>query len=417
MGLQPLLAAPKGALMTHTFAKTQSWKDIVNVEEAYQLIDMGILLSWRDMRYIKKALSNQDQVEVIRHAALIFSERYTDRFASEILIETVLLWISSQVNEEMISVFVDEVMNDPDRLDMIHRFATLSISLEMTEERRKDGCFSIAVAIISEMGLRLHVGFRQDPEELAGAENILNSISTILYSVSNANSPRTRLHLVHYFGVMAGLGEPVEKLNRVMNRFGYTVLDTLFDQLFDKKTEAVALQFIVDNVPFLLLAGDQGQTIFSEILKNYMYKQPERFSLFLDIFSQSMAKREQVLVTDGEQVQITWLKHLAQLFYLANEIDHNFLAKDIILAICKFEHLPFGREILAKISKFDGVRPLFKEVANKLQGSSNKDSLFESYAQFRSKKRGRRPSFSKSDSINNLGKIVFLGESGRHKAS
>ena len=148
-----------------------------------------------------------------------------------------------------------------------------------------------------------------------------------------------------------------------------------------------------------------------------MYKQPERFSLFLDIFSQSMARREQVLVTDGEQVQITWLKHLAQLFYLANEIDHNFLAKDIILAICKFDHLPFGREILAKISKFEGVRPLFKEVANKLQGPLNKDSLFDSYAQFRSKKRGRRPSFSKSDSINTLGQIVFLGDFGRQKAS
>jgi hypothetical protein len=216
---------------------------------------------------------------------------------------------------------------------------------------------------------------------------------------------------------MAGLGEPVIKLNRVMNRFGFTVLDTLFDQLFDKKTEGVALQFVVDNVPFLLLAGDEGQGIFAEILKSYLYKQPERFTLFLDVFSDVLARREQVLAADGEQIKITWLKHLAQLFQLANEIDHNLLAKEIILAICKFEDLPFGRELLSRISKFHGVRPLFKEVAIKLQSSSNKEMLFESYSQFRSKKRGRRPSFSKSDSINTLGQIVFLGDSGRQKAS
>ncbi len=403
--------------MSQVSVKYLGWKGIVSLEEACQLIDTGILLSWRDMRHIKKALSASDQIEIVRHAALRLSERYRDRFASELLVESLLVFIANQVNEEMISVFVDEVMNDPDRLEMIHGFATLALSLEMTEERRKDDCFSISVAIISEMGLRLHVGFRQDPEELKGAEVILESISTMLYSVSNANSPRTRLHLVHYFGIMAGLGEPVVKLNRVMNRFGYTVLDALFDQLFDKKTEAIALQFVVDNVPFLLLAGDEGQSIFAEILKNYLYKQPERFSLFLDVFSEILARREQVLVADGDEVKITWLKHLGQLFQLANEIDHNLLAKEIILAICKFEDLPFGRELLSRITKFHGVRPLFKEVATKLQSSSNKEMLFESYAQFRSKKRGRRPSFSKTDSINTLGQIVFLGDSGRLKAS
>ncbi len=403
--------------MSQVSVKYLGWKGIVSLEEACQLIDTGILLSWRDMRHIKKALSASDQIEIVRHAALRLSERYRDRFASELLVESLLVFIANQVNEEMISVFVDEVMNDPDRLEMIHGFATLALSLEMTEERRKDDCFSISVAIISEMGLRLHVGFRQDPEELKGAEVILESISTMLYSVSNANSPRTRLHLVHYFGIMAGLGEPVVKLNRVMNRFGYTVLDALFDQLFDKKTEAIALQFVVDNVPFLLLAGDEGQSIFAEILKNYLYKQPERFSLFLDVFSEILARREQVLVADGHEVKITWLKHLGQLFQLANEIDHNLLAKEIILAICKFEDLPFGRELLSRITKFHGVRPLFKEVATKLQSSSNKEMLFESYAQFRSKKRGRRPSFSKTDSINTLGQIVFLGDSGRLKAS
>lgn len=403
--------------MSQVSVKYLVWKEIVSLEEACQLIDTGILLSWRDMRHIKKTLSASDQIEIVRHAALRLSERYRDRFASELLVESLLVFIANQVNEEMISVFVDEVMNDPDRLEMIHGFATLALSLEMTEERRKDECFSIAVAILSEMGLRLHVGFRQDPEELKGAEVILESISTMLYSVSNANSPRTRLHLVHYFGIMAGLGEPVVKLNRVMNRFGYTVLDALFDQLFDKKTEAIALQFVVDNVPFLLLAGAEGQSIFAEILKNYLYKEPERFSLFLDVFSEILARREQVLVADGDEVKITWLKHLAQLFQLANEIDHNLLAKEIILAICKFEDLPFGRELLSRISKFNGVRPLFKEVATKLQSSSNKEMLFESYAQFRSKKRGRRPSFSKADAINTLGQIVFLGEAGRLKAS
>ena len=403
--------------MSQESIKYLNWKDIVSLEEACQLIDKGRLLSWRDMRHIKKSLSASDQVEIVRHAALRLSERYKDRFACELLVETLLVFIANQVNEELISVFVDEVMNDPDRLEMIHGFATLSLSIEMTEERRKDECFSISVAIISEMGLRLHVGFRQDPEELKGAEGVLESISTMLYSVSNANSPRTRLHLVHYFGIMAALGEPVGKLNRVMNRFCYTLLDTLFDQLFDKKTEAVALQFVVDNVPFLLLAGDEGQSIFAEILKNYLYKQPERFSLFLDVFSEAVAAREQVLVADGIEVKITWLKHLAQLFHLANEIDHNLLAKEIILAICKFEDLAFGRDLLSRISKQNGVRPLFKEVATKLQSASNKEMLFESYAQFRSKKRGRRPSFAKSESINTLGQIVFLGDLGRQKAS
>jgi len=397
--------------------KTPNWKDILNIEEAENLIDTGNLLSWKNMRHLRKVLPQADHLRVVKHIARRLSERYQDRLASEILIESLLVWIANKVSEEMISAFIDEVMDDADRLELIWTFGNIALSLEFAEDKHQEECFSIAVAILSEMSLRLHALSRFNQEELPGAEELVKNISTLLYSVSNSNSPRTRLYLVHYFGFMTALGEPSEKLNKVLNRFGYTVFDNLFMQLFDKKTESIALQFLIDNLPLLLLADGEQQNILAEILKSHMYKQPERFALFIDNFSSNLASREQILDIDDDRVKITWLKHLAQLFGLANELDHKFLAKDLILAICRFESLEFGTEVLKKIGKLDGIRPLFKELTNKVQSNSNKEAVIDSYYQFRSKKRGRKPSFSKSNAVNTLGQIVFLGEITGARAS
>src|SRR5690606_18318848 len=106
---------------------------------------------------------------------------------------------------------------------------------------------------------------------------LLDHIATFLLSVSNANSSCIRLSLLHYFGVCERHSEQKVCFNRIMGRFGHTVLDHLFNLLFRKRSEAVALQYLVENLPHVLEADRHAQKIVHETFKFYMLKQPERF--------------------------------------------------------------------------------------------------------------------------------------------
>src|SRR5690606_26461565 len=107
------------------------------------------------------------------------------------------------------------------------------------------------------------------------AQALLDHIATYLLSVSNTNSSCIRLSLLHYFGVTEHGSSNKLYFNRVMSRFGHTVLDHLFALLFRKKSEAVALQYLVENLPYVLGADRHSQRIVHETFKHYMLKEPE----------------------------------------------------------------------------------------------------------------------------------------------
>src|SRR5690606_9680768 len=149
----------------------------------------------------------------------------------------------------------------------------IALSNELAEGTHDQDIFEMAVALVCELGISIQEYDRAYPGEFRRASALLDHIATYLLSVSNANSSCIRLSLLHYFGVTEHGAEQKICFNRIMSRFGHTVLDHLFNLLFRKRSEAVALQYLIENLPYVLEADRHSQKIVHETFKFYMLKQ------------------------------------------------------------------------------------------------------------------------------------------------
>ena len=289
------------------------------------------------------------------------------------------------------------------------RLVELLLSMEVIVERHGE-LFVSAVSLICGLGLLVHEIFQVYPEKLVGAEKILVHVSNYLLSISNVNSYSVRLCLVNYFGITEN---PTNKsgFNRLMNRFGFTILEYLFRSLFHKKTEGVALQFIRRNIPYML-EGDFGcQRILNETLRTYMLKQPDRFVLFIRDFAQTMAGLEDSRFVAAKE---TFLRHMGQLLRAASVVNHHKLASEITKAIMVIESVAFREELLDTIVQGKAVRKGIREVViNTIhgngEGESEGDSQREDLALIRATRRGRKPCFTEVEELNTLQQVAFLG--------
>ena len=380
-----------------------SWKGVSNASEAKQMIDYGIILTWKEMKSLRRQFTEEDQDDVVAHFAIRLGERYEERLAAEVLTESLLVWFSVSLDEKRIDRFIDQLFEDRDVVQIVRAFTEISLATELTDTDHYEEMFATAVSLICELGLALQATMIRYPEEFKDGQEAVDHITTYLLSVANNNHHRIRLCLLHYFANSSVTPAGMISFNRVLSRFGHTVLDYLFSLLFNKKTEAVALKYLVENLPFVLAADNKAQRILYDIFKYYMLKIPERFTLFLQIFADHLIKN------NLREVQTIFLQHLGTLFHVVSDVNHKILAKELILCISKFEEHEFCEILYDRIMQQPTIRPTFKEVVGKVRTADNKQEIIESFAQFRSSKRGRRPSFAKCGEMGALEQITELG--------
>lgn len=392
-----------------------SWKSVANLEEAKQLIDMGSLLIWKDFKQARKAMDDQQLQELVRYAAARLSERVESRLPEEILIESLLIIFANCQNEDVLVAFLHEILEQENRIDACTILVELAITVEVSDAEHSEEIFAIAVALICELGSMIRQIQLQTPKE-AGlpAARLLDRISTYLLSVSNSNDNCIRLSLLHYFGNLEKGKTHKSGFNRIMGRFGHTVLEHLFTLLFNKKTEAVALQFLLENIPHILEADDHTQTILQETWKHYLLKKPERFALFIQALSQHLLAMPDA---EAKVCRKVYLQHLALLLKKVAEVDHRELGREILGAMASFSAEPYFKELVQMIIRDQSIRESFRILVTKLANASNVESVLEEADSFRSSKRGRKPSFAKTDKTRVIYQVKFLGTQQAAKAS
>jgi hypothetical protein len=228
------------------------------------------------------------------------------------------------------------------------------------------------------------------------------------------NSGSIRLSLVHYFGVIEHGQTHHHAVSRLMSRFGHTVLDQLFSLLFKKRSEAVALQYLIENLPFLLEADIATQKIVHDTFRTYMLKQPERFCLFLQAFSDDLSSREE---TTFQAAQMQFLNHLAVLFRVVSEVNQKQLAGELINGFTKFADFPVIHQILKDLGADPRVKPQFLELLVTAIKSESPEEAAGNVASFRANRRGRRPSFARAEGLGTLHQVHYLSGLEVPKAS
>jgi hypothetical protein len=391
-----------------------SWKGTQTVDEARQLIDYGAMLRWRDMRTLRRSLAPEDEEKIVRHFAVRLAERASARLQAEILVESAMVWLANAASEKLMHAFLEELFAQPTCDDACWALVEISLTSEVSERKHDHDIFEMSVALICELGISIQEYDRAYPGEFNRAQPLLDHIATYLLSVSNANSSCIRLSLLHYFGVTEQLTTAKTCFNRIMSRFGHTVLDHLFNLLFRKRSEAVALQYLLENLPFVLAADRHSQKIVHETFKFYMLKQPERFALFIQAFADSLNE----LGEEFDEARKTFLQHLGAMLKVASDVNHKQLGREFLTSILKFRHDAFCKELVAGIHAEPEIRKPFRELLDQMvaSGSGHEAETADAVAQFRSTKRGRKPSFSRADGMGTLHQVHYLGAIDIQKA-
>jgi hypothetical protein len=254
---------------------------------------------------------------------------------------------------------------------------------------------------------------REYPGEFDKAHAFLDHAATYLLSVSNTNSTCIRLSLLHYFGTIEHGRAQQLYFNRVMSRFGHTVLDHLFSLLFRKRSEAVALQYLLENLPFVFSADRHAQKICHETFKFYMLKQPERFSLFIQAVADELRSKDKTY----EHIRQVFLQHLGALLKVASDVNHKQLGREFLTAMNKFRGTNFHQSLVDAIINQPDLKKPFKELLRQLLESGQSGEVVESISPFRSSKRGRKPCFARAEGIGTMHQVTYLGGIEIPKAS
>lgn len=408
--------------MVQLLGVPSSWKGTRSLEQALKLIDYGVLLKWRDMRTLRRTFTAEEEETVVRHFARRLVERAGERLQSEILVESVMIWLANAASEKLLYAFLEEIFGQPGCEDACWTLVEIALTSEIAEASHDSDIFEMAVALICELGISIQEYIKAYPGEFTKGPALLDHIATYLLSVSNANSSCIRLSLLHYFGVTEH--GSVQKLcfNRIMGRFGHTVLDHLFNLLFRKRSEGVALQFLLENLPYVLEADRHSQKIVHETFKYYMLKQPERFSLFIQAFADELTQLDDAYA----EARKTFLQHLGAMLRVASDVNHKQLGREFLNAMLKFSSEGFCAELLDHIMAEPEIRKPFRELLDQLRGTMSPPKPgdrtrarehADAVAQFRSSKRGRKPSFSRVDGIGTMHQVTYLGGIEVQKAS
>jgi hypothetical protein len=387
--------------MEKNIAELNSWKNVKTPGDGSRLVDIGVILTRSDAKVIKRDLAPHVQAEIVKHLATRFAERSDERLAAEIIIESLLNLLSKGTDGDLITTFLTELLLHPNYYSATMRFVEMSLTMEVVVEQFSE-LFVTAVSINRELGLMVKEIYSTYPDKLEGGDRILAQVSTYLLSVSNANEYSVRLILVNYLGIIE-TPERKHGFNRIMDRFGYTILEHLFKMLFNKKTEGVALQYLLDNLPYILEGDNNCQMILHQTMRTYMLKLPERFALFIKTFSVTVRDLDDPRFDQARQV---FLMHMGQLLKVASEISHTALAFEIGGAILKIDRCPYREELLKLIMADDSIKKPIKELITKL---SQSQSVNEGNLAVHSPRRGRRPCFAKSNELSTIQQVAFLG--------
>jgi hypothetical protein len=213
--------------------------------------------------------------------------------------------------------------------------------------------------------------------------------------------------LISYFGKVNHRDkERGFRLSKILHRFGQTVMDGLMQQLFQKKSESMAMQFLVENTPHWFIADVNVQRIIHDSFKLYMLKNLERFVLFLQQIGDRLLDDGLV---DDSQARRVFAQHLAALFQIADDVGHMALGRDVLFCLMNLQDITVSMEILHRLRAHPGLRDNFREmVALAASGDRSVDAINQ-VAKSKNGKRGRKPSMNLGEGVGTMEQVAYLG--------
>ncbi|MEY4629931.1 MAG: hypothetical protein RIQ81_51 [Pseudomonadota bacterium] len=384
-----------------------TWRNCKTVAEACHLVDVGILLSWKDGRQMTTILNGQEQADVVKHMIVRLCERGDIRLSQEIIVESLLIWLANAQSESMIVTVLEELFANPQAARACENILQVVFSAEYADKNHAIEIYNLSVVLVCELGFAIRAFDQQFPGELRNARQLLDRVATYLLSASNSSSDAVRFSLIHYFGETEQGIPDKPFFNRVMSRFGHTVLDQLFSLLFKKKVESVALQFLLENMPFILEADHHTQVMVHESMKFYALKHPDRFGLFLNALANRVAA---LPAGEYKMARRALLMQYSALYRVLSEVNARELGRDVAVGMCTLRQDDSFQGIIQELSRDRTLRLQFHEMLQKIVQSAQANVNPADVVVLKSVKRGRKPTLAKAGELGTVTQVSFLAQ-------
>jgi hypothetical protein len=225
--------------------------------------------------------------------------------------------------------------------------------------------------------------------------------------VSNHENIAIRLSLLQYFGFMAHHdGHYHASFNRVVARFGFTLMEQLFALIEQSKCSSIALHFLIEVATYILEADRRAQQILQQTLKSFMFKEPDRFLLFVEAFTRHLS----ALPAEAQISRNLFVQHLAMLVQVIAETNHKGLTNNLLFILATHYQEASYAPLLAQLQEKQGFKARIKAYLKDLTGIRTPGQLAKIENILHMKKRGRKPAHALGVYKNPLSQISILGK-------
>lgn len=207
---------------------------------------------------------------------------------------------------------------------------------ELSEKGTKHSLAQTTLVLLTELGLLLAAREGQSALDHRDIGRVVEYITTNLLARSNINNNAMRISLVHYLSRCPLSNQGTNQLNRVISRFGQSLLDDMLQAFFeDKRKGNAAFYFLVEHLNSFFSATPALAEMSHNVLKHYMLKFPNEFPLFLASYSEWMRREDAALKLAAT--------HISLLFRAAVDVSQRQLAENIGKILIK--HLTVFRDV------------------------------------------------------------------------
>ncbi len=371
----------------------RTWGRVTALHDACALIDRGVVLQRKDARRVIARFDAEAQHTIIARFAATFCANLSSWSMAERTVESLLVWFTWSRDDRAVHVFIAKICAQENFRRACWVLTEVALSDEISQLEDGERIFATAVSFICELGRALHG--EESKGKISSHDLLWNHLATWLSSLSSINSGAIRLSLLSYFGAMSSTETGKKFFNRIMRRFGYTALNHLFFLLFNRKSEAMALEYMLRNLPWVLGGDYFAQETLGAILQHYMYRYPERSLLFLRTFTDELFARPPANdVTKRawqREVRQSLLRHLASLYLVISKINQRPLVPDFIEVLNRFRGEKAFSETLSTLRNTRALKPYFRSWL----ALAVRDDI-KIYVSRPARKRGRRPSFART---------------------
>ena len=168
-----------------------TWTKDLTVSSAKKLIDMGHILSWANGAKAAKTLGDAGCEEIARYIGVRLGDRYDDRLASEILVESLYAILTSVSSESVMIGFLESLFDSEEFWNVTRQLVDISLGGDVGESAIEKSVATVAVSLICEIGLNIQRIEESHPGQIEKSKALTDHIATYLPCARNSVSRST----------------------------------------------------------------------------------------------------------------------------------------------------------------------------------------------------------------------------------